>query len=89
MVELPDGFEDRTKGHGVVCTSWTPQLKILSHDPVGGFFTHSGWSSVVQAIQIEKPLILLNFLADQGLIARILEEKMMGYPVPRDELDGS
>ncbi|VFQ99660.1 unnamed protein product [Cuscuta campestris] len=85
---LPDGFEERTGGRGVVCTSWAPQLKILSHDSVGGFLTHSGWSSVVEAVQFEKPLVLLTFLADQGLNARVLEEKKMGYSIPRDERDG-
>ncbi|KAI8536434.1 hypothetical protein RHMOL_Rhmol10G0256900 [Rhododendron molle] len=89
VVELPDGFEERTKGRGIVCTSWAPQLKILSHDSVGGFLTHSAWSSVVEAIQFEKPLVLLTFLAEQGLNARLLEEKKMGYSVPRDDRDGS
>ncbi|KAJ8543987.1 hypothetical protein K7X08_025605 [Anisodus acutangulus] len=89
MIQLPEGFEDRTKGKGVVCTSWAPQLKILSHDSVGGFLTHSGWSSVVEAIQFEKPLVLLTFLADQGINARLLEEKKMAHSVPRDDRDGS
>ncbi|XP_057491997.1 UDP-glycosyltransferase 91A1-like [Actinidia eriantha] len=88
-IELPDGFEERTKGIGVVCTSWAPQLRILSHDSVGGFLTHSGWSSVVEGVQYGKALILLTFLADTGLIARLLEAKKMGYSIPRDELDGS
>ncbi|KAI8029371.1 UDP-glycosyltransferase 91A1 [Camellia lanceoleosa] len=88
VVELPDGFEDRMKGRGVVWTSWVPQLKILSHDSVGGFLSHSAWSSVVEAIQFEKALILLTFLTEQGLNARLLEEKKMGYSVPRDEQDG-
>ncbi|WVZ25787.1 hypothetical protein V8G54_004331 [Vigna mungo] len=82
-------FEERIKGRGVVCTSWAPQLKILEHVAVGGFLTHSGWTSVVEAVQNEKPLVLLTFLADQGINARVLEEKKMGYPVPRDERDGS
>ncbi|MCD7467597.1 hypothetical protein HAX54_005124 [Datura stramonium] len=89
LIQLPEGFEDRTKGRGIVCTSWAPQLKILSHDSVGGFLTHSGWSSVVEAIQFEKPLVLLTFLADQGINARLLEEKKMAYSVPRDDRDGS
>ncbi|KAG4936143.1 hypothetical protein AAZX31_18G135900 [Glycine max] len=89
VLRLPEGFEERTKGRGIVCTSWAPQLKILSHVAVGGFLTHSGWTSVVEAVQNEKPLILLAFLADQGLNARVLEEKKMGYSVPRDERDGS
>ncbi|KAF2285274.1 hypothetical protein GH714_042316 [Hevea brasiliensis] len=89
VLELPDGFEERTKGRGVVvCISWAPQLKILAHDSVGGFLTHSGWSSVVEALQHERALILLTFLADQGFNARLLEEKNMGYPIPRNEFDG-
>ncbi|RYR65247.1 hypothetical protein Ahy_A03g011199 isoform B [Arachis hypogaea] len=36
-----------------------------------------------------KPLVLLTFLADQGINARVVEEKKMGYSVPRNELDGS
>nr|GMC67537.1 UDP-glycosyltransferase 91A1-like [Ipomoea batatas] len=88
LTQLPEGFEERTKDRGIVCTSWAPQLKILSHDSVGGFLTHSGWSSVVEAIQFEKPLVLLTFLADQGLNARVLEEKKMAYSIPRDDKDG-
>uniref|UniRef100_M1BBL0 Anthocyanidine rhamnosyl-transferase n=1 Tax=Solanum tuberosum TaxID=4113 RepID=M1BBL0_SOLTU len=89
LIQLPEGFKDRTKGRGIVCTSWVPQLKILSHHSVGGFLTHSGWSSVVEAIQFEKPLVLLTFLADQGINARLLEEKKMAYSIPRDDRDGS
>ncbi|KAL7230564.1 hypothetical protein ACSBR2_008938 [Camellia fascicularis] len=89
VIQLPDGFEERTKGRGVICTSWAPQLKILSHDSVGGFLSHSGWSSVIEAIQFEKSLILLSFLADTGLIAGLLEEKKMAYLILRDEQDGS
>ncbi|KAG5574531.1 hypothetical protein H5410_054665 [Solanum commersonii] len=89
LIQLPEGFEERTKGRGIVCTSWAPQLKILSHDSVGGFLTHSGWSSVVEAIQFEKSLVLLTFLADQGINARLLEEKKMAYSIPRNDQDGS
>ncbi|XP_062100513.1 UDP-glycosyltransferase 91A1-like [Humulus lupulus] len=88
-VELPTGFEDRTRGRGIVWRSWAPQLKILGHDSVGGFLTHSGWSSVVEALQFGIPLLLLTFTNDQGVNSRVLEEKMIGYSVPRDENDGS
>ncbi|KAE8010504.1 hypothetical protein FH972_006871 [Carpinus fangiana] len=88
-IELPEGFEERTRGRGVVWTGWAPQLKILAHDSVGGFLTHCGWSSVTEAFQFGRALILLPFLSDQGLIARFLEERHAGVEVPRNEDDGS
>ncbi|XP_019177372.1 PREDICTED: putative UDP-rhamnose:rhamnosyltransferase 1 [Ipomoea nil] len=89
VTKLPEGFEERTRGRGVICTSWAPQLKILSHDSVGGFLTHSGWSSVVEALKFEKKLIMRPFLRDQGIITRLLVEKEMGYAIARDENGGS
>ncbi|OMO56287.1 UDP-glucuronosyl/UDP-glucosyltransferase [Corchorus capsularis] len=89
ILDLPDGFEDRTKGRGVVWRSWAPQVKILAHESVGGFLSHAGWSSVVEAITFQRPLILLTFLFDQGLNARVLEEQKLGYVIPRDDIDGT
>ncbi|CAN1259573.1 UDP-glycosyltransferase 91A1 [Linum perenne] len=86
--ELPEGFEERMKGNGVVWRGWAPQVKILAHDSVGGLLTHSGWSSVVEALQFGRPLVLLTFYADQGLNATLLREKGVGYLVHRDEEDG-
>ncbi|CAN1748767.1 UDP-glycosyltransferase 91A1 [Linum perenne] len=86
--ELPEGFEERMKGNGVVWRGWAPQVKILGHDSVGGLLTHSGWSSVVEALQFGRPLVLLTFYADQGLNATLLREKGVGYLVHRDEEDG-
>ncbi|KAM7523831.1 hypothetical protein LguiA_013733 [Lonicera macranthoides] len=86
---LPEGFEERTRDRGLVCTTWAPQLKILSHDSVGSLLSHSGYSSIIEAVQFGKALIVLPFLGDQGIIATFLEEKNMAYSIPRDELDGS
>lgn len=72
-----------------MCTGWAPQLKILSHVEIGGFFTHFRWTSMVEAVQNEKPVFLFMFLEDQGLNTKLLEEKKMRYLIPRDELDGS
>ncbi|CAN0878475.1 UDP-glycosyltransferase 91A1 [Linum grandiflorum] len=88
VLELPDGFEERTGRRGVVWKGWAPQVKILAHDSVGGFLTHSGWSSVVESLQFGRPLVLLTFYADQGLNSKLLQEKGVGYLVPRDELTG-
>ncbi|XP_062144910.1 putative UDP-rhamnose:rhamnosyltransferase 1 [Alnus glutinosa] len=88
-VELPEGFVERTEGRGIVWTDWAPQLRILAHGSVGGFLTHCGWSSVTEALQFGRALILLPFLTDTGLIARFLEEREAGVEVPRNEQDGS
>ncbi|WMV53260.1 hypothetical protein MTR67_046645 [Solanum verrucosum] len=71
-IVLPDGFEERTKGQGIVWKSWAPQMKILSHKSVGGFLAHCGWSSTIEGLMFGHPLIMLPFLVDQGLNARIL-----------------
>ncbi|MED6195093.1 hypothetical protein PIB30_034833 [Stylosanthes scabra] len=63
-------------------------LKILAHKSVGGFLSHCGWSSVIESLQFGCPLIMLPFHNEQGLVARLMEEKMVGVKVSRNEDDG-
>ncbi|KAM1047168.1 hypothetical protein ACFX1X_026826 [Malus domestica] len=87
---IPLGFETRVENRGLVLRGWAPQLNILGHISVGGFLTHCGWSSVVEALGYGRALILFSGAnSDQGLISRLMHDKRVGLEIPRDEQDGS
>ncbi|KAL5096403.1 hypothetical protein RYX36_000730 [Vicia faba] len=88
-VELPRGFEDRTKDQGLVWKSWAPQAKILGHDSVGGCLTHCGSGSMIENLYFGHVLVMLPFLLDQGLYSRVMQEKKVGIEIVRNEEDGS
>ncbi|KAL3524971.1 hypothetical protein ACH5RR_013343 [Cinchona calisaya] len=87
--EVPDGFVERVKGRGVVWKGWAPQVNILSHDSVGGFLTHCGWSSCIEGLVFGHPLVMLPFSVDQGLNARVMEDYKVGFEIPRNDNDRS
>jgi hypothetical protein len=86
---LPAGFEDPTRGHGLVWSGWLPQVAVLAHAAVGSFLTHCGWGSTIESLMFGRPLVMLPFVVDQGLIARTMAERGVGVEVARDEGDGS
>ncbi|KAL3527558.1 hypothetical protein ACH5RR_012214 [Cinchona calisaya] len=88
-IQVPHRFEERIKGRGIVWKDWAPQSKILRHESVGGFLTHCGWGSTIEGLMFGHPLVMLPFLVDQGLNARVLEDKQVGIEVPRNLQDGS
>ncbi|XXG82140.1 hypothetical protein AAC387_Pa10g0149 [Persea americana] len=78
---LPDGFLERTKGQGLVVKSWAPQMAVLSHNSVGGFVTHCGWNSVLEALCAGVPMVAWPLYAEQRLNRVVLVEEM-GLAMP-------
>ncbi|XP_059299246.1 zeatin O-glucosyltransferase-like [Lycium ferocissimum] len=64
-IELPEGFEERVEGRGMVVRSWAPQLEILGHLSTGGFLSHCGWNSSMESISMGVPMAAMPMTVDQ------------------------
>ncbi|KAL1357678.1 hypothetical protein HN51_009558 [Arachis hypogaea] len=83
---LPKGFLERTKEKGMVIKNWVPQVEVLSHDSVGGFVTHCGWNSVMEAVTFGVPMVAWPLYAEQNLNKVVIVEEMkVALPLKEDE----
>ncbi|XP_006654679.2 UDP-glycosyltransferase 88F3-like [Oryza brachyantha] len=64
---LPEGFLQRTRDRGMVVTTWAPQVEVLRHAATGGFVTHCGWNSVLEAAAAGVPMLCWPQYAEQRL----------------------
>jgi hypothetical protein len=73
---LPDGFPDRTRGRGLVVSSWAPQAEVLRHRATGAFVTHCGWNSTLEGVAAGVPLLCWPQFAEQSLNKVFIVEEM-------------
>ncbi|KAM0961478.1 hypothetical protein ACFX2J_020667 [Malus domestica] len=73
---VPDGFEERVAGRGLLIKGWAPQVMILGHRAVGGFLSHCGWNSVLEGIVGGVLILSWPMNADQFVNAKLLVEYM-------------
>ncbi|PUZ55763.1 hypothetical protein GQ55_5G238500 [Panicum hallii var. hallii] len=73
---LPEGFVERTRGTGLAVTEWTPQVEVLNHSAVGGFLSHCGWNSMLEAVAAGVPTLAWPLHAEQRINAVMLSEQV-------------
>ncbi|KAK2665017.1 hypothetical protein Ddye_003591 [Dipteronia dyeriana] len=91
---LPEGFETRVEGRGLIIRGWAPQVLILDHEAIRGFMTHCGWNSILESVTAGVPMVTWPLSAEQFyneklvtdvLKTRWLEEKII--IVKRDDVN--
>ncbi|CAH1421346.1 unnamed protein product [Lactuca virosa] len=73
---FPEGFIARTRDVGLVVKDWAPQLAILGHESVGGFVSHCGWNSTLEAVVNGVPIVAWPLYAEQKMNRVYLVEEM-------------
>ena len=71
---LPEGFQQRMEGKGLIIKGWAPQVLILDHPAVGGFVTHCGWNSTLEGVAAGVPMVTWPVAAEQFYNEKLVTE---------------
>jgi hypothetical protein len=75
---VKDWLRENTDADGVagskclVVRGWAPQVAILAHPAVGGFMTHCGWGSTLEAVAAGVPMATWPFFAEQFINEQLI-----------------
>lgn len=84
----PEGLEEEVKERGLVIRGWAPQLSILSHQATGGFLSHCGWNSTVEAIGRGIPILAWPIRGDQYYDAKLVVKHLrVGHTVVSEDVE--
>jgi hypothetical protein len=66
---LPEGFEEKMEGKGLIIRGRALQVLILDHEAIGAFVTHRGWNSTFEGI---RPIFAEQFY-NEKLVTDVLK----------------
>ncbi|KAK1576471.1 hypothetical protein Q3G72_014182 [Acer saccharum] len=78
---VPNGFEDRVAGRGLVIKGWVPQSMILKHRAVGSYLCHLGWGSLFDGLMGGVLLLTWPMQCDQFMNKQLIVDEL-GAAIP-------
>jgi len=81
-----EGKRPANLSSNVLTREWIPQQDVLGHPSVGGFYTHGGLLSLMEATYHGVPVISMPIMSDQSLNAKKAASIGVGITIDLDQL---